>query len=112
MTDKMTAEREGAILEAALETWGERAQIGMAIEEMSELMKALCKYLRFQNGDLDCDAAALLRCAVLEEMADVGIMLNQMALIFGDPTEQEIYKLERLERRVNASRSRDKEGEC
>lgn len=103
----MTAEREGAILEAAIETWGERAQIGIAIEEMSELTKALCKYLRFQNGDLDCDAAALLRCAVLEEMADVGIMLNQMALIFGDPTEQEIYKLERLEQRIN----RDKKGE-
>ena len=108
----MTAEREGAILEAAIETWGERVQIGIAIEEMSELTKALCKYLRFQNGDLDCDAAALLRCAVLrcavlEEMADVGIMLKQMELIFGDPTEQEIYKLERLEQRIN----RDKKGE-
>lgn len=105
----MTAEREGAILEAAIETWGERAQIGMAIEEMSELTKALCKYLRFQNGDPDCDAEALLRCAVLEEMADVGIMLNQMAMIFGDPTEREIYKykLEWLEQRIN----RDKKGE-
>jgi len=33
-------------------------------------------------------------------MADVSIMLNQLQLIFGDPIEQEITKLERLEKLV------------
>ena len=39
---------------------------------------------------------------IREEMADVGIMLNQMELIFGDPTEEEILKLLRLEQRIEA----------
>ena len=37
---------------------------------------------------------------ILEEMADVSIMLNQLSLIFGDCNEQEIAKLERLEAHV------------
>ena len=41
--------------------------------------------------------------AVLEEMADVQIMLNQLALIYGDCTEWEIKKLERLEARLRAA---------
>ena len=39
---------------------------------------------------------------IREEMADVGIMLNQLCLIFGDPTEEEILKLLRLEQRIEA----------
>lgn len=98
--EKMTQEREGKILEAAIETWGEEAQIVVAIEEMSELTKALFKYLRYylteqgNHGQIVAD--------IREEMADVGIMLNQMALIFGDPTDQEILKLLRLEQRIEA----------
>lgn len=37
-----------------------------------------------------------------EPRADVGIMLNQLCLIFGDPTEEEILKLLRLEQRIEA----------
>ena len=44
---EMTQEREGKILESAIKTWGEEAQIVVAIEEMSELTKALSKYLRY-----------------------------------------------------------------
>ena len=89
---ELTAEREARILEKAVDTYGAQAQIDMMIEEMSELTKALCKYRReatkhtFEN--------------VLEEMADVQIMLNQMALVFCDFNEQEIAKLERLEQRL------------
>lgn len=98
--EKMTQEREGKILEAAIETWGEEAQIVVAIEEMSELTKALSKYLRYylaEQGD-----HGQIVADIREEMADVGIMLNQMALIFGDPTDQEILKLLRLEQRIEA----------
>ena len=51
---EMTQEREGKILESAIKTWGEEAQIVVAIEEMSELTKALSKYLRYyvaEQGD-------------------------------------------------------------
>lgn len=90
---KMTQEREGRILEAAIDTWGPEMQIVVAIEEMSELTKALTKYIR-------ADDAATIVTNIREEMADVGIMLNQLSLIFGDTAEEEIRKLNRLRRRI------------
>lgn len=90
---KMTQEQEGRILEAAIDTWGPEMQIIVAIEEMSELTKALTKYIR-------ADDAATISASIREEMADVGIMLNQLSLIFGDTTEEEIRKLNRLWRRI------------
>ena len=88
---EMTQERESAILEGAIKKWGYRPQVIVAIEELSELQKELTKWLRGKGN----------RDGLMEEMADVSIMLNQLQLIFGDPTEQEIAKLERLERLVH-----------
>lgn len=48
-------------------------QVVVAIEELSELQKELCKYLR---GKLD-------GCNLVEEIADVQIMLEQMIILFG-----------------------------
>lgn len=90
---KMTQEREGRILEAAIDAWGPEMQIIVAIEEMSDLTKALTKYIR-------ADDAATIVTNIREEMADVGIMLNQLSLIFGDTAEEEIRKLNRLRRRI------------
>ena len=70
------------------------------IEEISELTKALLKWRR--AAMIDGDNTEEKYNAVLEEMADVQIMLNQMALIFGDSTEYEIAKLEQLEKRLAA----------
>lgn len=100
---EMTQEREGKILEDAIKTWGEEAQIIVAIEEMSELTKALSKYLRYYLTEQGSYQQII--ADIREEMADVGIMLNQMALIFGDPTDQEILKLLRLEQRIEAENS-------
>lgn len=88
----MTTEREAKILEGAIAKFGSFMQIDIAIEEMSELTKALIKDRRY------CTAETMQ--AVKEEMADVGIMLNQLALIYGDCNEEEIAKLERLERLI------------
>lgn len=90
-TGGMTQEREAKILEGAIEKWGATTQVVVAIEELSDLQKELCKFLRYGS----CD-----RLTMHDEMADVSIMLNQLSLIFGDPTEREIAKLERLEGRV------------
>lgn len=94
---EMTQEREGRILEGAIAKYGENAQVDMMLEEMSELTKALLKYRRAMRfgGDV-----AKAKDAILEEMADVSIMLNQMELIFGDCTSHEVAKLERLEERL------------
>ena len=96
--ENMTAEREGRILQNAIDTWGPRTQTVKAMEELAELIQALsrrllCMYLNAPGGN-----AALEN--VREEMADVSIMLNQLELIFGDTTEEEIKKLEALEKRI------------
>ena len=96
----MDEKREVAIMERAIATYGEIAQIDVAIEEMSELIKALLKYRR----GVWSECSALYLDAIREEMADVSIMLSQLELIYGDVTEIEIEKLERLERRLNKLR--------
>lgn len=107
--ENMTAEREGKILEDAINTWGAKAQIVKAMEEMAELIQALsrrllCMYLNAPGGN-----AALEN--VREEMADVSIMLAQLELIFGDTTEEEIRKLLRLEARIAAQKTAKEQGE-
>lgn len=81
--------------------YGERYQREMAIEECSELIKALCKYDRyFADEDVD---KRILRLNIIEEMADVEIMLEQLKLMFdfnGDFEKAKQMKLERLGRRL------------
>lgn len=93
---EMTAEREGAILEAAIERWGDDRQVDKAIEEMAELTKALLKERQAMHDAGDTSK----QDHVVEEIADVQIMLNQMQLIFGDCTDWEVRKLERLAARL------------
>ena len=59
--------------ESLFERWGEK-QFYVAIEEMSELQKELCKMLR--KGDLSNLEQ------IKEEIVDVGIMLEQLICIF------------------------------
>jgi NTP pyrophosphatase (non-canonical NTP hydrolase) len=96
--NQMNQEREAKILEGAIAKWGAEAQITKAIEELGELTVELARYM---NGLGNTDA-------IREEMADAFIMLNQLELLFGDVTEVEIYKLERLEGRLsNCNRPED-----
>lgn len=64
----------------------------MAIEEMAELTQALCKVKRAWSEE----AIA----SIIEEMADVQIMLDQLRLIYGQTADIEAAKLLRLQRRV------------
>ena len=91
--NEMTQEREGKILETALEHFGHNVQVMKAIEELGELTVELARNLN-GLGNLD---------ALREELADAFVMLNQMEMIFGDVTDIEIAKLERLERMVGLS---------
>ena len=78
----------------AIETYGVRTQKLMAIEEMSELTKEICKDFR---GKLN-------REHLVEEMADVLIMLDQMLLLYKISGEEvglmRIKKVERLKERL------------
>ena len=46
----MTTEERRALLDRAITTYGAPAQMDMAVEEMAELTKALCKIKRAQAG--------------------------------------------------------------
>ncbi len=88
------------MLEIAIRVYGANAQIDVAIEEMAELTQALVKAKRYAT-DKDFDR---FRGNVIEEIADVEIMLAQLRIIFG-AQEKEIddvktFKLKRLADRL------------
>lgn len=87
----MTIE-EREVLTKAIETYGPRAQQDMMIEEMSELTKAILKYRRNPSPEtLD---------NILEEMADVEIMIEQMKIMFGECPPMIGSKIARLSSRL------------
>lgn len=96
----MMDERERRnIMTRAIQHYGETAQIDMAIEEMAELTKALCKVKRATPGATTTAAVS----NVIEEIADVQIMLDQLRLIFARSTDEvEEEKLRRLLTRINS----------
>lgn len=82
------------IYKQAIKTYGKKAQKLMAIEEMSELTKEICKDFR---GKLD-------REHLIEEMADVTITIDQLMMMY-KITFEEIQKVrerkfERLKERL------------
>lgn len=96
----MMDERERRdIMLRAIHRYGEAAQIDMAVEEMAELTKALCKVKRATPGATTTAAVS----NVIEEIADVQIMLDQLRLIFARSTDEvEEDKLRRLLGRLNS----------
>lgn len=62
-----------SVLRQAIETYGAESQLNVAIEEFSELIKEICKHKRYMDNTK----------AIIEEMADCYIMLEQMKMIFG-----------------------------
>lgn len=83
-----------AIIEKAIEIYGPEMQKTVAVEEMSELIKEICKDKRGNNNYLH----------ISEEIADVEIMLEQLKLIYnvGPLVEvQKQKKLNRLQERLN-----------
>lgn len=82
------------VIEMAIETYGHTPQKIVAMEELSELIKEISKDLRGQDNIEN----------ILEEMADVFIMLEQLRVMYGltdyDIQEAIDKKLERLEKRL------------
>lgn len=83
----------------ALSTFGAPTQLVVALEEMSELQKEICKALR---GEVNLPALA-------EELADVTIMAEQLRQIFNvNPwvCAQMDYKIRRLQQRIESTKTR------
>lgn len=87
------------LLQTAQETYGYANQVVVAIEELCELGAVLSKYPRYDFHD---DAMAALRDKVVEETADVLIMMRHIQMIFNiQPGELDAMtdkKLNRLKR--------------
>ena len=73
-----------AILEAAIRHFGKGHQWAKAIEELSELIRALARSDDAEN--------------IAEEMADVRIMLDQLEIIYGNHRQVRTYELQKLKR--------------
>lgn len=82
------------IYKVAIQTFGKREQKLMAIEEMSELTKEICKDFRQRNN----------RECILDEITDVSIMLEQLIMIYdfkpNELSKQKQMKLLRLQRTI------------
>lgn len=93
LAERAVEEKNQDIYRAALDKWGALMQTVVAIEELSELQKELCKSVRgADNAD-----------HIAEEIADVEIVLEQMTMLFrvqGAVADWRKSKLERLARRL------------
>jgi NTP pyrophosphatase (non-canonical NTP hydrolase) len=98
----MMNEKVADICAEAVDVYGVEAQIWMAMEEMAELSNTIAKHRRDR----------VTREDVCEEIADVAIMMIQLAAIFGpdDVNDYLEQKIERLDKRLAKHRNNDSQG--
>lgn len=92
-----TNERE--VMQSALNIYGKDNQFDIAIEEMSELTKAIIKHRRYATAETYEN--------MCEEIADVMIMVEQLAMATEySEIGRHIYgKIERLKQRLERERN-------
>ena len=85
---------EKVIADECIRQWGVNSQLGIAIEECSELITQIAKSGREVNGSTDE--------SICNEIADVEIMMYQLRQIYNPELIDEIKvkKLTRLEERL------------
>ena len=72
----------------AIDSYGAQSQTLMVMEEMSELQKELFKHARGKDN----------RLSIAEEIADVQIMLEQMAILHNCETQVKTFRAQKLDR--------------
>lgn len=81
-----------SVLHAALRRYGFKEQLAMLQEECGELVAAVNRYRRGRPGAFE---------AMIDEMADVSILIKQMKLVYRDEIEKaEARKVARLKERL------------
>ena len=83
----MTEINEKELYKRALRFWGKDPQMLQAIEEMSELIKEILKNVNRQKDNV---------AEIIEETADVEIMLGQLKYCYGITDKVKAYKAEKL----------------
>lgn len=81
-----------SIYQQAIESWGIPNQVFMVMEETGEMLNALAKFNRKRSTESE----------ILTELADVWILMEQMAVIFGwdEFQAEKERKLQRLKQRI------------
>lgn len=85
--------------EKAIETYGDDLQKQVAIEEMAELTKEICKDFRGKGN----------REHIIEEIVDVSIMLEQLQIMYDISSSEMLRaidsKVKRLEERLKGEQT-------
>jgi len=76
------------VMANAISTYGDLHQQLVAIEEMAELIKEICKHYRGASN----------RAHIIEETADVEVVTQQIKMIYKDEGEVDIVKRQKIER--------------
>lgn len=84
----LTDSPDNSTLNEAVNLYGKDAQLVIAIEELSELTKELCKDKRGIGVPEH----------IAEEVADVSIILQELILIYGNEKEVEEWRQKKIER--------------
>ena len=102
----MTVEEQIKVLETARNVYGNKNQILVCIEELNELACVLAKFPRYEDED---EAREKLTEKVIDEVADVMIILDHVQKIFDIPdgaiADRIMKKIERLDRWLKNSTS-------
>lgn len=96
----------------AINRFGKRHQLSVAQEELAELIQVISKYNRSLDNQFDKEKAKQM---IIEEMADVSIIMAQLIDIVGIKQSQidEVikFKILRMEERLNKLQEKDKNRE-
>ena len=88
------------VYEKMIEKYGKKDQMLIAVEECSELQKAILKYLRGRCNTIE----------ISEEMADVEIMLEQLYIMLDNHDEVKFFKEKKIERTSKLYLENNKDG--
>lgn len=81
------------------EQFGLENRILQCKEEAAELIQALCKYKRIQQGDKTCQIDMIhAEYMIAEEMADIEICIEQLKHLLGNTEQIEQIKEEKVHR--------------
>ncbi|MBQ7633712.1 MAG: hypothetical protein IJS88_06340 [Alphaproteobacteria bacterium] len=102
----MSEIKEEELYKRALRVWGKEPQMLQVIEEMSELIKEILKNVNRKKDNVD---------EIIEEAADVEIMLGQLKCCYGITDKIRAYKAEKLkviEKRLDDWEQKEKENDA
>lgn len=70
------------ICRKAIDTFGTEMMLNVCMEEPAELLQAISKMRRLSTGDISSPIEIERKCNLVEEIADVNIILTELMMIY------------------------------